>query len=182
MRGAVGLLLACAIVVSAPIHASADDAADRAAGRRHFERGEQLFQRGDFTHALEEYEAGYRITRLPGFIINVAHCHRLMGDLRKARAHYRRYLLIAPASTRKSEVEEMIASLDQTIAAEDGDTAAAPPKQRTPSVRWWLWSAVASSLVGSTVATMALAASEDRRPPANPSLSPPLVDAPTARQ
>jgi tetratricopeptide (TPR) repeat protein len=169
------LLIALALVFAfaTPPRAHADDAADRASGKRHFQLGEQHFQRGEFAEALREYEAGYRVTRLPGFIINIAHCHRLMGDLRKARAHYRRYLLVVPASPRKAEVEEMIATLDRSIASQDGD-AAAPRPLHTPSVRWWLWSALASSLVGSTVATMALAASEERQPQ-------PLVDAPASR-
>jgi hypothetical protein len=169
------LLIALTVLLASLAPARADDAADRAAGRRHFQLGEQHFQRGEFADALREYEAGYRVTRLPGFIINIAHCHRLMGDLRKARANYRRYLLVAPASPRKAEVEEMIATLDRTIASQDGGDAAAPRPLHTPSVRWWLWSALASSLVGSTVATMALAASEERQPPQ------PLVDAPASR-
>jgi hypothetical protein len=162
VRAAV--IAACALFLSTPALADAELTAERAAGRRHFERGEQHFQRGEFAAALIDYDAGYRLTRLPGFIINVAHCHRLMGDLRKARGHYRRYLLIAPTSPRKAEVEEMIATLDRAIAADGGDGAAgASARPRTPSVRWWLWSAVASSLVGSTVATMALASSEHGR-------------------
>jgi hypothetical protein len=111
-----------------------------------------------------EYEAGYRLTRLPGFLINVAHCHRLSGDLRKGRAYYRKYLLVMPTSPRKAEVEEIIRKLDQAIADEAGATAteeqAATRELRTPSSRWWLWSALASSVVGSTVATMARDAQE----------------------
>jgi tetratricopeptide (TPR) repeat protein len=161
------LLLAVALALTAAPRAFADKEADeRAEGRRHFDAGEQFFQRGDYAHALIDYEAGYRLTRLPGFLINIAHCHRLSGDLRKARAFYRKYLLVAPTSPRKAEVEEIIRKLDQALTDEAGrgeEEPAANKEPRTPSVKWWLWSALAASVVGSTVATMALAASEEKR-------------------
>jgi hypothetical protein len=166
-----GLALAAAtpaLAADSPARAGDSDDEARAEGRRHFEAGEQHFQKNEYAQALVEYEAGYRITRLPGFLINIAHCHRLSGDLRKARAYYRKYLLVMPTSSRRAEVEEMIAKLDQTLSheakGEGGEAAAAaaskPP--RTPSIRWWVWSAMAASVVGSTVATMALAASEEK--------------------
>ena len=159
--------LGCALVLAlAPTVRAADDPFDpRVEGRRRFEAGEQYFQRGDWAHALPEYEAGYRLTRLPGFLINIAHCHRLSGDLRKARAFYRKYLLVVPTSPRKAEVEDIIRKLDQALADEAGkgeEEPAGSKDPKTPSVKWWLWSAVAASLVGSTVATMALAASEEK--------------------
>jgi hypothetical protein len=155
------LLLALAPAVRAE---NAPDA--RAEGRRRFEAGEQYFQKGQYASALVEYESGYQLTRLPGFLINIAHCHRLSGDLRKARAFYRKYLLVEPTSPRKTEVEEIIRKIDESLAAQTAtpEEKAAPGKEpRTPSVRWWLWSALASSMVGSTVANMALAASEEKR-------------------
>jgi len=167
MRGARALAaLGCALVLAlAPAVRAADDPFEpRAEGRRRFEAGEQYFQKGQYASALVEYEAGYQLTRLPGFLINIAHCHRLSGDQRKARAFYRKYLLVEPSSPRKAEVEEIIRKLDESLAAEvAGPEAPGNKDPRTPSVRWWLWSALASSVVGSTVANMALAASEEKR-------------------
>jgi len=153
-----GLMLAAAPVVKA------DEAADRAEGRRRFEAGEQNFQLGAYAAALADYEAGYQLTRLPGFLINIAHCHRLSGELRKARAFYRKYLLVVPTSPRKAEVEDIIRKLDESLAAESapGEEQAAAKDHKTPSLRWWLWSALAASVVGSTVATSALTASEEK--------------------
>lgn len=136
---------------------------DRAEGRRRFQLGEEHFAKGQFVEAMREYEAGYQLTRLPGFLINIAHCHRMSGDLRKARGHYRKYLLVAPVSPRRSEVEEIIVELDRAISEEQGGAdPAAARKPRVPSVRWWLWSALAGSVVGRTVATMSLASAEPR--------------------
>jgi hypothetical protein len=168
MKRALATLVCTLVLAGAPV-VKADEAEDRAEGRRRFEAGEQHFSKGEYAAALAEYEAGYRLTRLPGFLINIAHCHRLSGELRKGRAFYRKYLLVVPTSPRKAEVEEIIRKLDEALAAEaapgevDPTTAAAAKEVRTPSLRWWLWSALASSVVGSTVATMALAASEEKR-------------------
>jgi hypothetical protein len=166
MRGALAALGCALVLVVAPAVRAADDPFEpRAEGRRRFEAGEQYFQKGQYASALVEYEAGYQLTRLPGFLINIAHCHRLSGDQRKARAFYRKYLLVEPTSPRKAEVEEIIRKLDESLAGEAATPEeTAPAKElRTPSVRWWLWSALASSVVGNTVATMALAASEEKR-------------------
>jgi hypothetical protein len=159
---------ACGLVlVMAPLARAADkEVDDRAEGRRHFDAGEWHFQRGEFARALVEYETGYQLTRLPGFLINIAHCHRLSGELRKARAFYRKYLLVVPTSPRKEEVEEIIRKLDAALtdeAPKREEEASVAKEPRTPSVKWWLWSALAASVVGSTVATMALAASEEKR-------------------
>jgi tetratricopeptide (TPR) repeat protein len=162
----VALTIAALMFLAAPRVYADKDADDKAEGRRHFEAGEQLYQHQDYEHALVEYEAGYRLTRLPGFLINIAHCHRLSGDLRKARAFYRKYLLVVPTSPRKAEVEQIIRKLDEALVDENGrgdEEQAGAKDPRTPSVKWWLWSALASSVVGSTVANMTLAASEEKR-------------------
>jgi hypothetical protein len=167
MSGARALAaLGCVLVLAQAPAVSAQSPEARAEGRRRFESGEQYFQKGQYASALVEYEAGYQLTRLPGFLINIAHCHRLSGDHRRARAFYRKYLLVEPTSPRKAEVEEIIRKLDESLAGEAAtpEEASPPSKEpRTPSARWWLWSALAASVVGSTVANMALAASEEKR-------------------
>lgn len=169
MNGRLLCLFICALLVAGMQGSSAAESqgvhsADRVEGHRRFESGEQHYRRGEYAAALEDYEVGYRLTRLPGFLINMAHCYRLGGDARKARATYRTYLVVEPASSHKAEIEELIRGLDKVVAAEDGGVArptAARP--RTPSVRWWLWSALAASVVGSTVANIALAEAERRQ-------------------
>ena len=75
-------------------------------------------------------------------------------------------------ATETGQVEELEGEfrlsplLDEALTevAPTAEEAAAPAKEpRTPSARWWLWSALAASVVGGTVATMALAASEEKR-------------------
>jgi tetratricopeptide (TPR) repeat protein len=164
----VALACAALLVAAQGRRAAADDsAAERAEGRRRFEQAEQHFRKGEYQVALELYEAGYRLTRLPGFLINMAHCYRLAGDLRKARATYRKFLLVEPTSPHKAEIEEIMRGLDRALAREPDPTPPPEPrKPRIPSPRWWLWSALAASVVGTAVASSAAnsaLADEDKR-------------------
>jgi tetratricopeptide (TPR) repeat protein len=162
-----GLICALLVACTAGRARAEEEREERAEGRRRFESGEQYYRRGQYQAALEQYQAGYGLTRLPGFLINIGHCYRLEGQARKARATYRTFLVVEPASPHKAEVEELIRALDRTVAEEDAasPTSAARPamtvhKLHTPSTRWWLWSALASSVVGSAVANRALADAE----------------------
>jgi hypothetical protein len=62
--------------------------------------------------------------------------------------------VVVPASPRKAEIEAVIRALDRDLSNLGGEppVRAADQAPRTPSVRWWVWSALASSVVGSTMA------------------------------
>lgn len=125
VRGLAALTVAGALALAAS-PAGAQTPGDKAASRTHFEQGERHFKEGRYADALTEYERGYVLVALPGFLINIAHCHRMLGELRKARASYRKFLLVQPVSPRRSEVEDIIAKLDRAIAEEDAEAATAP--------------------------------------------------------
>ncbi len=177
-RHPVARTLLTLVLLGAPSFARAGDHTevpesrreDRAASRRHFERAEVHFKKGRFAAALAEYEAGYRQAPLPGFLINIGHCHRMMGDRRKARAHYRKYLLVDPGSPRRGEVEETIRLLDRAIAETEGGRPARSTRPGSASAQRWIWSALASAFVGTATAWFALARSEatPRRPAPSP--------------
>src|SRR5438309_2438037 len=105
LLGTVPLLLA-----SAPAPAGDDGEA-----RRHYRLGESLFQAGHYTDAAAAYERGYRLVHLPGFLIDMAHCHVRLGELEEARRLYQSFLDEAPTSPRRSEVERAIAAIDQEL-------------------------------------------------------------------
>jgi tetratricopeptide (TPR) repeat protein len=99
--------------------------------RRAFQEAEGHFRAGRFAEALERYQAGYDQAPLPGFLINIAQCQRRLGDLRKARATYQKFVMVAPDSPHVSEVQGLIAELDKLIAdldAQPAEKAAAPPE------------------------------------------------------
>lgn len=125
MKTAAVALLAFALVAAVGARAStaAPSEADRQA-RRAFQEAEAHFRAGRFAEALAQYQVGYDRMPLPGFLINIAQCQRRLGDLRKARATYQKFVMVAPDSPHVSEVQALIAELDKLTANLDGEAAA----------------------------------------------------------
>ncbi len=119
----LGLLLALLVpVMGVPPQAQAASRANsrvshvskstpRAEARRQFETGEHLFRTGQYRDAARAYQRGYQAYALPGFLINIAHCHVRLGNNAEARRHYERFLATEPTSARRAEVERALASL-----------------------------------------------------------------------
>jgi tetratricopeptide (TPR) repeat protein len=87
---------------------------DRRAHRL-FEQAEAHFKEGLFAEALGEYQAGYDAVALPGFLINIAQCQRRLGDLTRARATYRQFIMVAPDSPFVPQVRALIVDLDKLL-------------------------------------------------------------------
>ena len=107
--------MAAALLLVAGSVAAATPEAERTA-RAHFQAGEARFKAGAFDEALAEYQAGYDVLPLPGFLINVAQCQRRLGDLKTARATYQKFVLVAPDSPLVPQVRSMIAEIDGLLA------------------------------------------------------------------
>ncbi|MEP6652532.1 MAG: tetratricopeptide repeat protein [Myxococcales bacterium] len=121
--------------------AFADSASQRTA-RQHFHQGEAYYTAGKYPEALAEYQAGYDVAPLPGFLVNIAQCQRRMGDLHRARASYGKFVLVAPDSPLAPEVRGLIEELDRLIAetataarTPSGGDGAAPPRPAAISGR-----------------------------------------------
>jgi hypothetical protein len=120
--------------------AFADSASQRKA-RQHFHQGEAYYTAGKYPEALVEYQAGYDVAPLPGFLFNIAQCQRRMGDLQRARASYGKFVLVAPDSPLAPEVQGLIQELDRliaetaTAARTPANGGAAPPRPAAISGR-----------------------------------------------
>jgi hypothetical protein len=57
--------------------------------------------------ALTAYEAAYQAKPLPGFLFNIAQCHRNLGHHERAVFFYRRYLSLDPESPNRALVEQL---------------------------------------------------------------------------
>jgi tetratricopeptide (TPR) repeat protein len=134
LAGCLSLGLAHALDTAA--HAvPAGDADTEAVARQHFQLGELHYAASEFPAALTEYQAGYDAVPLPGFLVNIAQCQRRMGDLRRARITYQKFVLVAPDSPLVPEVRGLIRELDRQLG---GTAALAPPAfdaGRTPGPR-----------------------------------------------
>ncbi len=156
----VPLLVALSLglaVLCAPQRATADDAATKAA-KRHFSKGEKLFALGRFDEALGHYEQAFESKPLPGFLFNIAQCHRNLGNLDQAIFSYRKYLRLQPDAENRDAVERQIEELEDEKERSGGPVLRDPrdPRKRARTskkpiyARWWFWGGVAAVAGAST--------------------------------
>ncbi len=170
---AAGVALALAITCAPPLfslsRAHAADA-DTEAAREHHRAAEAAFKAGRYDDAYREWEAGYRLSNRPLFLLNMAHADRKRGDLRSARALYKRYLVMEPQTKLRAEVEEVLAQIEGALAAEEAAHAAAPeqaPAAAPPALAPTDPAAAAAALASQTAPAPNLLAetSAPERPP-----------------
>jgi tetratricopeptide (TPR) repeat protein len=131
-----GLLAALALCCLTARAQAADP--DQEAAREHHRAADTAFKAGRYDEAYREWEEGYRLSSRPLFLLNMAHADRKRGDLRGARALYKRYLVMEPQTKLRAEVEEVLAQIEEALAAEDAATPTAaaavePPAALPPS-------------------------------------------------
>ena len=85
--------------------------------RRHFLQGKRAFEAGRYSVALKEFEVGYAIVPRPGFLLNMGHAARRMGDLRRARDYYLRYLESGPPALERRSTIALVVDIDRQLAA-----------------------------------------------------------------
>jgi tetratricopeptide (TPR) repeat protein len=124
-------MLVVAVLLSGPARAASPEAEKEA--RAHFQAGEAHFKAGAFDDALAEYQQGYDAKPLPGFLVNIAQCQRRLGDLKKARATYQKFVLVAPDSPLVPQVRSMIAEIDGLLEKEQEKSAAEPDGDANPA-------------------------------------------------
>jgi tetratricopeptide (TPR) repeat protein len=163
LRIAFALLALCAL--GSPGRA---DRASNQAAKVHYEAGTKHYDLSEFADALAEFKEAYRLKPDPVFLFNIAQCHRLLKQPQDAISFYRSYLRRSPDAPNRTEVEGMIASLQDQIdhpppvtptpepkveptpvpvAAEVVAAPPAPPKKQPIYKKWWLWTAVAGGVV-----------------------------------
>ena len=113
------------IVLSARTACAADASTEEA--RQHFLKGQQLFDVGRWDDAAEEFEKAYATRSDPIFIYNMAQAYRRKGDAKRALDLYKNYLIKAPKSPQRVEVEERIRALQKQI--EEAEYAVKPVAQ-----------------------------------------------------
>jgi tetratricopeptide (TPR) repeat protein len=85
----------------------------KAQAREKFTQGNQAYERGEFREALTAFDAAYKLAPLPGFLFNVAQCHRQLGAYERAAFFYRRYLSLSEKEPANAPmVKELIAEMD----------------------------------------------------------------------
>lgn len=154
--------------------------------RRLSDLARQAYDLGSFEQALSSYAEAYQHKPLPGFLFNIAQCHRQLGAWASASFFFGRFLDLQPdaanaelARSLKAEAEarqlseEADARRRVELALEQGRLEAARAeaeaararagaleleRARTPALltRWWFVAAVGTVAVGSMAAWIAL--------------------------
>ena len=86
IRGVATILVCCvSLAVSTPAVAAADPAQDRKA----FDEGRRRFLAGEYREALAQFKQGFLDTENASFLLNIAQCHRFLGEPAEALMMYR---------------------------------------------------------------------------------------------
>jgi hypothetical protein len=104
--------LAALLVLLAILAASPAARADVANAKAHYERGQALYQLGEYQRALDEFKEAHIEKADPAFLYNIAQCYRQLGDTENALAFYRRYLSFGPEGPLRADVERRIQELE----------------------------------------------------------------------
>ncbi len=110
-------LLAAGLLMVEPVHAQAQG---EAAARAHYERGVALFDEGQFTAALAEFEAAYEASHRAPILFNIGQLEARLGRSVEAVDTLRRYLAEggdAVSAERRALVEAEIATQSARIAS-----------------------------------------------------------------
>jgi tetratricopeptide (TPR) repeat protein len=92
--------------------------------RELFQQAQKAYGVGHFDEALALYTQAYEIKPLPGFLFNIAQCHRQLGHFERAIFFYRRFLTqSAHRPVNADEVERFIADMENKLQAQQARDA-----------------------------------------------------------
>jgi hypothetical protein len=133
VRAYVVLVFSLVVVAIASPGAHAEDAAT-AQARQHYQRAARAYDLGQWDKAIAEYAAAYSLRSDPIFLYNMAQAHRRRGDFQRAIDLYKNYLIKAPDSRLRDEVEERIRALQKQLGKVERDTKPVSlPPEAAPS-------------------------------------------------
>src|SRR5687767_5177019 len=126
----LGALLAAALCFSAPALAAGKSAkaakpnkAVEAQVRQIYGAAQKAYDLGRFEEALKGFSDAYALKDLPGFLFNIAQCHRNLGNYERAKFFYHRYLDLSPKRPKNAaQVEGLLAKVEEKLAEEDART------------------------------------------------------------
>ena len=102
---------------------------DRVRAKAAFEEGRKLFQVGDYREALARFKQAFMYKEDAAFLLNIAQCHRFLGENKEALTLYRRYLKAAP----EGEGQEVREVVEKAIRELESVTAGPAPAATTPT-------------------------------------------------
>src|SRR6266700_3761303 len=126
-------MFAIAICAGAARAQTEDRAAVLRRARLHFLEGRKAFEGKRYPAALEEFQAGYELEPRPAFLLDMAHAARKMGELKRARELYQRFLACDPPPPQADRrvAEQLAREIDRKLAMTQGSAATAAVTEET---------------------------------------------------
>ncbi len=90
-----------------------------------FTKAQDMFISEQFDEALNFYQAAYQLKPLPGFLFNIAQCHRFAGRYEKAIHFYNRYLSSGSSVHSRTDVEKVLRYVTEKLSQANQDTTPA---------------------------------------------------------
>jgi len=115
------------VVCVAPAAAAFEDP-DTEVARKHFEKGRQAYDAGDYQAALGEFQAAKRAKAAPALDFNIARCYDRLEQYSPAIDAYASYIAAQPNAPDAEEVRARIATLKKRVET----PAIEPPKHDEP--------------------------------------------------
>ena len=100
--------------------------ADKAVAADAYKRGMAAYALDDWDAAISQFEKGFREEPRPEFLFNIAQSHRQAGRHEQAIRFYQRYLDLKPGAPDRADVERVIATLRESVAAKQRAKVATP--------------------------------------------------------
>lgn len=106
--------------------------------KKHFLKGQELYNAGNAQGAVEEFKQAYKLSRNALLLYNVAFVYDGLRDQAMALHYYEKFLTDAPDNERTQQNRELaterVKSIQQAVAAEEAAAAvASPPEPPTPA-------------------------------------------------
>jgi tetratricopeptide (TPR) repeat protein len=97
--------------LSSPGRATPADTPDVEIARRHFDRGSELYERGNYAAAIVEFGYAREVRPVPELDYNIARCYDRLEQRQAAIEAYQRYLAAAPHASGADEARQRVATL-----------------------------------------------------------------------
>lgn len=107
----------------APLRVAQAGEEDEARARSLFENGARLYEEGRYEEAILAWEEGYRLSKRPLFLFNIANAQERLGKLEEALSSLNRYRAFA-ADDEREVLEKRVRNLEQRVKA---SASTAPP-------------------------------------------------------
>ncbi len=181
MTSPVRLLLVLIVTLLATRVAHAEDPSTKSA-KRHFDRGQKLFNLGKFDEALDEYQQAYEAKEIPAILFNIGQCYRNLGDYDAAVFSFKKYLKLEPDADNREQVEDYIAELETEQEKGNSKKFKLDKKREDPEEtaspvykKWWFWTGIAVVGVAGGVGIYAATRPDPTAPPMTTLGLPPIV-------